>query len=52
MNVGMSLGKMQKINEACNILSRVETKISKKSDCRRSPIRNAIIWLQLIVGLN
>jgi TolA-binding protein len=24
MNVGISLGKMQKINEACNILSRVE----------------------------
>jgi TolA-binding protein len=24
MNVGVSLGKMQKINEACNILSRVE----------------------------
>ena len=29
MNVGMSLGKMQKINEACNILSRVETRFPR-----------------------
>ena len=29
MNVGMSLGKMQKINEACNILSRVEIRFPR-----------------------
>jgi len=29
MNVGVSLGKMQKINEACNILSRVELRFPK-----------------------
>ena len=26
MNVGIGLGKLQKINEACNILSRVEVR--------------------------
>ena len=29
MNVGMSLGKMQKINEACNILSKVEIRFPR-----------------------
>ena len=29
MNVGISLGKMQKINEACNILSKVELRFPK-----------------------
>ena len=29
MNVGMSLGKMQKIDEACNILSRVEIRFPR-----------------------
>ncbi len=29
MNVGISLGKMQKINEACNILNRVEARFPR-----------------------
>lgn len=29
MNVGIALGKMQKINEACNILSRVEVRFPR-----------------------
>jgi TolA-binding protein len=29
MNVGIGLGKMQKINEACNILSRVEVRFPR-----------------------
>jgi TolA-binding protein len=29
MNVGISLGKMQKIDEACNILSKVELRFPK-----------------------
>ena len=31
MNVGISLGKMQKINEACNILSKVELRFPRNA---------------------
>ena len=48
MNVGISLGKMQKINEACNILSKVELRFPNNQIVEEAQNEMQILGLSLI----